>query len=351
MARKEKITYKKAGVDIAEGDRFVRLIAPIAKKTMRKEVLTGIGPFGALFRLDTKKYKDPVLVSGTDGVGTKLKVAFLAGRHDTVGIDLVAMCVNDILTSGAEPLFFLDYFATGKLRAEKALKVIEGIAAGCNEAGCTLIGGETAEMPGFYQNDEYDLAGFAVGAVERGRIIDGSGIKPGDAIIGLASSGLHSNGYSLARKALLEGDKPPVRMKLRRKIMEAGNKTLAEVLLTPTRIYVKAFKAVAGKVKIKGMAHITGGGIPGNLNRMLPENIDALVDAGAWDVPPVFRLIEEAGGVPPGEMRKTFNMGIGFAMAVAPGDAGRTVSLLARAGCPAFVIGQAVKGRGAVRYK
>ncbi|MDA8173096.1 MAG: phosphoribosylformylglycinamidine cyclo-ligase [Nitrospiraceae bacterium] len=351
MARKEKITYKKAGVDIAEGDRFVRLIAPIAKKTMRKEVLTGIGPFGALFRLDTKKYKDPVLVSGTDGVGTKLKVAFLAGRHDTVGIDLVAMCVNDILTSGAEPLFFLDYFATGRLKAEKAMEVIEGIAAGCNEAGCTLIGGETAEMPGFYQNDEYDLAGFAVGAVERGRIIDGSGIKPGDAIIGLASSGLHSNGYSLARKVLLEGDKSPVRMKLRRKIRAAGNKTLAEVLLTPTRIYVKAFKAVLGKVKIKGMAHITGGGMPGNLNRMLPKNIDALVDAGAWDVPPVFRLIEEAGGVPLGEMRKTFNMGIGFAMAVAPGDAGRTVSLLARAGYPAFVIGQTVKGRGTVKYK
>lgn len=339
-------------MDIAEGDRFVRLIAPIAKKTRRKEVLTGIGSFGALFNLDMKKYKDPVLVSGTDGVGTKLKVAFLAGKHDTVGIDLVAMCVNDILTSGAEPLFFLDYFATGRLKAEKALMVIEGIAAGCNEAGCTLIGGETAEMPGFYEDEEYDLAGFAVGAVERSKIIDGSGIKPGDAIIGIASSGLHSNGYSLARKVLLEGDQSPksARMKLRAKVKALGNKSLAEELLTPTKIYVKAFKAVSGKVNIKGMAHITGGGIPGNLNRMLPKNIDALVDSGSWEIPPVFRLIQETGNVPLSEMIKTFNMGIGYAMAVAPKEAGKTVALLGKAGYPSFVIGQAVKGRGIVRF-
>ena len=254
------LTYKKAGVDIDEGDRFIRLISPLARKTFRPEVMTGIGSFNALFKLDVKRYKKPVLVSGTDGVGTKLKIAFLTDRHNTVGIDLVAMCVNDILTSGSEPLFFLDYFATGKLKPEKAAEVIKGIVEGCKQAGCSLIGGETAEMPGFYPKGEYDLSGFAVGVVDKDKIIDGSKIRKGDAIIGLASNGLHSNGYSLVRKLFFDIKK----MKTSARIAEFGT-SLGEELLKPTKIYVKAFNAIRDKVRIKGMAHITGGGIPGNL--------------------------------------------------------------------------------------
>ena len=341
------LTYKKAGVDIKEGERLVELISPMAKKTGRKGVLKGIGLFGALFSLDTGKYKEPVLVSGTDGVGTKLKIAFLTGRHGTVGIDLVAMCVNDILTSGAEPLFFLDYFATGKLDALKASRVIGGIAKGCRQAGCALTGGETAELPDFYKEGEYDLAGFAVGVVEKSGIIDGSSIKPGDAMIGLASSGLHSNGYSLARKALLEaagftlGARPP----------ELAGRSVAAELLTPTKIYVKAYKALAGKVTVKGMAHITGGGMPGNLNRILPANIDAVVEEDSWPVPPVFRLIQRSGDVPDAEMKRTFNMGIGFVVITAPEEAGKALASLKKAGYDSFLIGKTARGSGRVRYK
>ncbi len=339
-------TYKKAGVDIDEGERFVRLISPLVRKTFRPEVLTDIGSFGALFKLDVARYSEPVLVSGTDGVGTKLMVAFLTGRHETVGIDLVAMCVNDILTSGAEPLFFLDYFATGKLRPEKAALVIEGIAAGCAEAGCALVGGETAEMPGFYEEDEYDLSGFAVGVVDKSRIIDGSGIGEGDALVGLSSSGLHSNGYSLVRKIFFDNN----RMDVSTFIPEIGT-SLGQELLKPTRIYVKAFNALKGKVVIKGMAHITGGGIPGNLPRILPEGHAAVIKKSSWPGQGIFGLIEHMGAVPADDMRRTFNMGIGYIMVVPSGEADQTVSFLRESGFDSYVIGRVVKGNKEVIYE
>jgi len=342
----EEITYKKTGVDIDEGERFVRMISPLVKKTFRPEVLTDIGSFGALFKLDTAKYKEPVLVSGTDGVGTKLKIAFMMDKHDTVGIDLVAMCVNDILTSGAEPLFFLDYFAAGKLAAEKASTVIEGIVEGCREAGCALIGGETAEMPGFYQEGEYDLAGFAVGVVERSAIIDGSEIKAGDSLIGLLSTGLHSNGYSLARKVFFDARKLDVFSY----IPDLGL-TLGEELLKPTRIYVRAFNALKQRVRIKGIAHITGGGISGNLPRVFPEGIGSVVRKGSWPVPPIFRIIGEMGNVPSDDMAGTFNMGIGYIVVVPQKDAEISVSLLKESGFDSYVIGNVVQGKKEVRYE
>ncbi len=343
----EEITYRKAGVDIDEGERFVKMISPLVKKTFRPEVLTGIGSFGALFKLDISKYKEPVLVSGTDGVGTKLRVAFMANRHNTVGIDLVAMCVNDILTSGAEPLFFLDYFATGRLSPEKAALVIEGIVEGCREAGCALVGGETAEMPGFYQDDEYDLSGFAVGIVDRPEIIDGSAIRPGDILIGLLSTGLHSNGYSLARKVFFDVGK----MDVSAYMPELGT-TLADELLKPTRIYVKAFNALKkGRVLLKGMAHITGGGIPGNLPRIFPDGVGALVRKDSWPVPPVFRIIQDMGNVPPKDMARTFNMGIGCIIIVPEEAAGNAVSLLRGAGFNSSIIGSVVKGNKEVTYE
>lgn len=339
------LTYKKAGVDIKEGDRFVGLIAPLVKKTFRPEVMTGIGSFSGLFKLDVAKYKEPVLVSGTDGVGTKLKVAFMADRHDTVGIDLVAMCVNDVLTVGAEPLFFLDYFATGRLQAEEAAKVIEGIAEGCRRAGCSLVGGETAEMPGFYAEGEYDLSGFAVGVVEGAEIIDGSAIKEGDALVGLASSGLHSNGYSLARKILFDLKK----MGIDEFVPELGA-TVADELLRPTRIYVDAFNSLRGKVEVKGMAHITGGGMPGNVPRMLPPGLCAAVKEGSWPEPPVFSFLRRAGEVGEAEMRRTFNMGIGFVMAVKEDAAHKAASILKDGGYDSFVIGRIEKGREGLVY-
>jgi phosphoribosylformylglycinamidine cyclo-ligase len=342
---KNKLTYKKAGVDIDEGERFVRLISPLVKKTFRKEVVTDLGSFNALFKLDLKKYKDPVLVSGTDGVGTKLKIAFMMDRHDTIGIDLVAMCVNDILTSGAEPLFFLDYFATGKLKANKAADVIKGIVKGCKESGCSLIGGETAEMPGFYSDGEYDLSGFAVGIVDKKRTIDGSGIKPGDTIIGIASNGLHSNGYSLVRKLFFDIKK----MKADADIPELKS-GLGKELLKPTRIYVKAFMALRDKVKIKGMAHITGGGISGNLPRIFPESICADIKTDSWPVPKIFTLIRKLGNVPEEDMRKTFNMGIGYIIVVSVVEAEQTIALLKKSGYRAFIIGRTEKGGKGVRY-
>ncbi len=331
-------TYRDAGVDIDEGDRLVDLIGPLARPTLRPEVLAGIGGFGGLFALDVKKYRDPVLVSGTDGVGTKLKLAFLTGRHDTVGIDLVAMSVNDVAVTGAEPLFFLDYFATGRLRAEEAALVVKGIAEGCRQAGCALIGGETAELPGFYARGEYDLAGFAVGVVERSRIVDGSKVRPGDLVLGVASTGVHSNGYALARKALLD------RHPLDEKLDGLGGKTLADVLLEPTRIYAKDVLALLDAVPVKAFAHITGGGLPGNVPRTLPDGTKAVLEEKRWPRPPVFDLVEREGQVPRDEMYRTFNMGLGLVAVVAPADEAATHAVLQERGLGAWTVGAIEKG-------
>lgn len=339
------VTYRQAGVNIAEGDRFVALIAPQVRKTFRPEVLADIGAFSSLFKLDTSRYREPVLVSGTDGVGTKLQVAFMADAHDSVGVDLVAMCVNDILTCGAEPLFFLDYFATGKLKAEAAARVVEGMVRGCREAGCALIGGETAEMPGFYREGEYDLAGFAVGAVEKSELIDGSRIEAGDVVIGLASSGLHSNGYSLVRKVFFDIGK----MDVSTQVPEL-NAVLGEELLRPTRIYVKAFEALKGRVPVRGMAHITGGGIPGNLPRVLPPGMRAEIREGSWTEQPVFGLLRRLGGVPEDDMRRTFNMGIGYIIITAEDSAGEALGILGKTGFDSFSIGRLAKGGEGVLY-
>jgi phosphoribosylformylglycinamidine cyclo-ligase len=334
------LTYRDAGVDIDEGDRLVELIKPLARPTLRPEVVAGIGGFGGLFALDVARWKEPVLVSGTDGVGTKLKVAFAAGRHDTVGIDLVAMCVNDIAVVGAEPLFFLDYFATGKLSAEQGAAVVKGIAEGCRQAGCALIGGETAELPGFYARGEYDLAGFAVGCVERSRIVDGRAVAPGDVVIGVASSGLHSNGYSLARKALLETHpldwSPP----------ELAGRTVADALLEPTRIYAKDVLALLGAAPVKALGHITGGGLPGNVPRNLPEGTKAVLDARRWPRHAIFDLIQREGEVPWDDMFLTFNMGLGLVVVVAPSDAAAAQAALAARGLASFLVGGIEKGAG-----
>jgi len=333
-------TYRDAGVDIDEGDRLVDLIKPLARPTLRPEVLAGIGGFGGLFALDTTKYRNPVLVSGTDGVGTKLKLAFLTGRHDTVGIDLVAMSVNDVAVTGAEPLFFLDYYATGRLRAEEAAQVVKGIAEGCRQAGCALIGGETAELPGFYADGEYDLAGFAVGVVERDRILDGRGVVPGDALVGVASSGLHSNGYSLARKVLLE------RRALSDRPAELAGRTLGEALLEPTRIYARDLLALLEEVPLKAAAHITGGGLPGNVPRNLPDGTRAVIRGGTWDVPAIFGLIEREGAVPRDEMYRTFNMGLGLVLVLPLASAEAARAVLARRGLASWVVGAVEAGTG-----
>ncbi len=308
-------TYRDAGVDIDAGDEFVDRIKPLVRSTFRPEVLTDLGGFGGLFGLQAGKYKEPVLVSGTDGVGTKLKIAFMMDKHDTVGIDLVAMCVNDIAVSGAEPLFFLDYFATGKLSVSKAQAVVSGIAEGCRQAGCALIGGETAEMPSFYPDGEYDLAGFAVGAVDRPKIIDGRTIVPGDVIVGLASSGLHSNGYSLARRVLFDQAKLTVTSRL-----EGFDRSLGEELLTPTKVYAKRILELVEKFPIKGIAHITGGGITENLPRVCPSGVRAKIARTAWPVPPIFDVVGRLGRVDREEMYRVFNMGIGLVLVV-PSDA------------------------------
>jgi phosphoribosylformylglycinamidine cyclo-ligase len=339
------ITYKDAGVDIDAGDLFVEKIKPYVKSTFRPEVMTHIGGFGGLFAL--KKYKEPVLVSGTDGVGTKLKIAFLMNRHDTVGIDLVAMCVNDIVVSGAEPLFFLDYFATGKLKPLAHADLVKGIAVGCKQAGCALIGGETAEMPSFYAEDEYDLAGFAVGAVEKKKLINGSKIKPGDLLVGLASSGLHSNGFSLVRKALFEKAGYGVADIL----TELGQGTLGEVLLTPTRIYAKTILTLLTEFDIRGMAHITGGGITENTPRMLPKGAQALIKKGSWDVLPVFKLIQKKAQVDDNEMYRDFNMGLGMILAVPKKQAEAVMKKATKLGEKAYLIGEIVKGKQAAKYE
>jgi phosphoribosylformylglycinamidine cyclo-ligase len=329
LTSKKPITYRDAGVDIDAGDALVEAIKPFAKKTLRPEVLAGIGGFGALAEIP-KRYREPVLVSGTDGVGTKLKLAFELRRHDTVGIDLVAMSVNDILTQGAEPLFFLDYFACGRLDVAVATEVVKGIARGCELAGCALIGGETAEMPGMYARGEYDLAGFAVGVVEKSAIVDGRDIVPGDAVLGVASSGAHSNGYSLIRK-ILERAKPPRGIDL----------------LEPTRIYVKPLLALMRQLRVKGMAHITGGGLIGNVPRILPEKTRAVIEKASWPRPAVFEWLQREGKVTEAEMQRVFNCGIGMAVVVAAGDADAAVRALSGAGETVFRIGRIEARKGA----
>lgn len=337
---KKPLTYSSAGVDIDEGERFVRLIKPLAKKTGRPGVLGSLGGFGALFSAKFASIKDPVLVSGTDGVGTKLKLAFSTDRHDTIGIDLVAMCVNDIVVSGAEPLFFLDYLSTGKLKAEKARDIVKGIAKGCKDAGCALIGGETAEMPGMYKKGEYDLAGFAVGVVEKRKIIDGKLVRPGDAIIGLASSGLHSNGFSLARKVLFD------KMKLKPSSKPKGlRRDVASELLTPTRIYVRPLLKIIKKFDIRAMAHITGGGMAGNIVRVLPRGTKALIQKGSWPVPSIFTLIKEGGNIAAPEMMRTFNAGIGMAVITKKRDAVKVIAALKKEKVNSFEIGEITKAK------
>lgn len=341
------LTYKAAGVNIKKGDKLVDLIKPLAHSTFKQDVLNDIGSFGAFFKLNTSKYKNPILVSGTDGVGTKLKIAFMLNKHDSVGIDLVAMSVNDILTSGAKPLFFLDYFATGKLSAKKAADVIKGIAYGCKMADCSLIGGETAEMPGFYSAGEYDLAGFAVGIVDKKAIIDGSKIKNGDIVIGLSSNGLHSNGYSLVRKLFFDIKKYSVRKKMK----ELGC-SIGEELLKPTRIYVKNILKIINGFNVKGTAHITGGGITENLARILPDGkgLKAVIEKGSWHPQSIFNLIQTEGNLPEDEMYRTFNMGVGFIIIVNKADVQGIIKKLKNLGEKAFVIGRIEKGKGGVEY-
>lgn len=337
---KKPVTYASAGVRIDEGDRMVSLIRPLVRTTRRREVIGGIGSFAGFFRFPLRRYSDPVLVSGTDGVGTKVKVAAMARRLGTVGIDLVAMCVNDIVVHGAEPLFFLDYYATGRLSARHGAEVVSGIAAGCREAGCALLGGETAEMPSVYAPGEFDLAGFVVGAVERRGIVDGRGTRPGDLLVGLASTGLHSNGYSLARKVVFD----VLRKRIHSRVPEWGG-TVAEELLRPTRIYARPILSFLGKRRILGMAHITGGGITGNLPRSLPEGLAADIEKSSWPVPPVFGTIVDAARLTDREAYRTFNMGIGMILVVRPADADAALRHFRRRGIPAWAIGSVRRGR------
>lgn len=346
MCASQKLTYSSAGVSIEQGNKAVEMIKPLVKKTTRKEVLGGLGGFGGFFALDMDKYRQPVLVSGTDGVGTKLAVAHRLGRHDSIGIDCVAMCVNDILVSGAEPLFFLDYLATGKLEPEHIRDIVAGIAEGCCQAGCALIGGETAEMPGFYRPGEYDVAGFAVGVVERDKIINGQNISSGDVLIGLSSNGLHSNGYSLARKIFFE-----VYNWEPEKYLPQLGCTLGEELLKPTRIYVRVVQELLQKFAIKGMAHITGGGLIENPPRILPPGTHLEIEYGSWDVPVVFKLLAEGGQVEPSEMLKTFNMGIGMVFVVNKNEAPALLKFLKDKNEKAFIIGHVTEGEPGVSIR
>ncbi len=343
MKKEEGMTYRQAGVDISKGNEAVEMIKPLVEKTYRQEVLGGLGGFGALFAPDLKDYQCPVLVAGTDGVGTKLAVAHKVGKHDTIGIDCVAMCVNDILVSGAEPLFFLDYLAVGRLEPSQVSAIVAGIAEGCRQAGCALIGGETAEMPGFYRPGEYDVAGFAVGVVDKEKIIDGSSVKEGDVVVGLASNGLHSNGYSLARKVFFDAcgwgtDKY---------LPELG-RTLGEEMLRPTRIYVKLIKELLKEIRIKGMAHITGGGLLENPARNIPPGTHIEIEYGSWKVPPVFELLSREGKIAVREMLRTFNMGIGYILIVAAEDVDRLQEVLQAKGEECSIIGRVVQGEPGV---
>ncbi len=326
------LTYRDAGVDIDAGDDLVETIKPIAAATNRPGVLAGVGGFGALFQVPTDRYREPVLVSSTDGVGTKLKLAIELNKHDTIGIDLVAMCVNDVIVQGAEPLFFLDYFATGKLDNETAKAVIRGIGEGCRQAGCALVGGETAEMPGMYSQGDYDLAGFTVGVVEKSKIIDGLSVKMNDVLIGIASSGLHSNGYSLVRK-VIEVNKAALSQPF-------DGRQLGDVLLTPTRIYVKSLLALLRLVPVHAAAHITGGGLPGNVPRVLPKGVRAVIDGRAWKRHAIFDWLQENGGIEDFEMYRTFNCGIGMVLAVDAQDAEKTIDILQATGETASIIGR-----------
>ncbi|MBI2995178.1 MAG: phosphoribosylformylglycinamidine cyclo-ligase [Candidatus Melainabacteria bacterium] len=333
----KSITYKDSGVDIEAGNKTVEYIKPLAKKTYRPEVISGVGGFSGLFQIPNK-YKDPVLVACTDGVGTKLKLAFRLNKHETIGIDLVAMCINDLICSGAEPLFFLDYFATGKLSPIQAKEVIKGITDGCLESNCTLLGGETAELPGFYKNNEYDLAGFAVGIVERNNIIDGLKIQEGDLLIGIESSGLHSNGYSLAQKVFFEIAKWDINYK-----HPKLDKSIGEILLTPTFIYAKLIRDLIAKFEIKGIANITGGGLSENIPRIFPENISCKINLNSWQKPVIFKLIQETGNIENNEMLKTFNCGIGIVIIVNKNIEENISKEIQKEGFKSYKIGKVIK--------
>jgi phosphoribosylformylglycinamidine cyclo-ligase len=343
MNHRKPLTYRAAGVDIDAGDALVERIRPAVERTRRAGMLGGLGGFGGLFEVPRDRYREPVLVSGTDGVGTKLKLAFELNRHDTIGEDLVAMCANDVVVTGAEPLFFLDYFATGKLDVDVAQVVIEGIARGCELAGAALIGGETAEMPGMYAPGEYDLAGFCVGVVEKSRILDGRAVAAGDVVIGLASSGAHSNGYSLIRHVLATRNVPLDR--------PLDGRALGDWLLAPTRIYVKSVLALAAEVDVHAVAHITGGGLTENLPRVLPGGLAVELDARAWTRSALFRWLQDEGNIPDAEMYRTFNCGIGLCVLVSEADAERTLATLRTAGEDARAIGRVVAGAGDVRIR
>lgn len=338
-------TYKQAGVDIAAGNEAVERMKKHVKTTFRPEVMTELGGFGALFKLNKDQYEEPVLVSGTDGVGTKLKLAFAMDQHDTIGIDAVAMCVNDIVVQGAEPLFFLDYLACDKVIPSKIESIVKGIADGCNQAGCSLIGGETAEMPGMYSEGEYDIAGFTVGIVDKSKMINGSNIAAGDTVIGLASSGVHSNGFSLVRKLLLED----AGYSLQQELPELGGR-LGDVLLAPTKIYVKPLLGLLKEIEVKGMAHITGGGFIENIPRMLPDGVNVDIEYGSWPILPIFKLMQEKGSISNKDMFTTFNMGIGMVLVVKEQDADGVLQYLRSAGEEAYVIGRVTEGERIVTF-
>jgi phosphoribosylformylglycinamidine cyclo-ligase len=343
MNQKPSLTYRDAGVDIDAGDELVERIKPRVRRTLRPEVLGGIGGFGALVELPPGRWQHPVLVSGTDGVGTKLRLAIDTGRHDTVGIDLVAMCANDVVVQGAEPLYFLDYYATGHLDVDVAERVIAGIAEGCVQAGCALVGGETAEMPGMYEGADYDLAGFCVGVVEKERILDGSRTRAGDVVIGLSSSGPHSNGYSLIRRLLaVAGATPDTRVE---------GALLHDLLMVPTRIYVKSVLRLLQELPVHGVAHITGGGLTDNIPRVVPEGLEVHLDPGAWSRPAVFGWLQQAGNIEDTEMLRTFNCGIGMTVHVAAADADRALELLTACGEQARIIGDIRPGSAGVVYR
>ncbi|WP_319524347.1 phosphoribosylformylglycinamidine cyclo-ligase [uncultured Desulfosarcina sp.] len=343
---KKKLTYADAGVDIDKADQLVDTIKKIAKKTRRTGVMGEIGGFGGLFSLNTNSMKSPVLVSSTDGVGTKLKIAFLMDRHDTVGIDLVAMCVNDIAVQGARPLFFLDYLATGKLKTGTVTQIVKGVGEGCLQAKCALIGGETAEMPGFYRDNEYDLAGFAVGIVDNSKIVDGSEIRPGQQLIGIASSGLHSNGYSLVRKICFE----VLGLEVDSHVSELG-KTIGEELITPTRIYSETIQSLVRDLPIQGLAHITGGGIMDNIIRVIPQACGIAIKKGSWEIPPIFPFLQQAGNVEDKEMMRTFNNGIGLVAVVPEESAQEVLNRLNGSGEKAWAIGEVTKTRKNARSR
>lgn len=341
----DKLTYKASGVDVEAGYEAVRLMKQHTKRTMIPGVLGELGSFGGFFEIPKDEYKNPILVSGTDGVGTKLQIAFMTGKHDTIGIDCVAMCVNDVACHGAKPLFFLDYIGTGKLEPKAAADIVKGVCDGCVEAGCALIGGETAEMPGFYKEGEYDLAGFAVGIVDKENVINGSNVKEGDALIGIASSGLHSNGFSLVRKLFFGINNFDINTRF-----EELDCTLGEELLKPTKIYVKTVQALIARHKINGIAHITGGGFIENIPRTIPSGLKAVIMQGSWDIPPIFNLIQRLGNIEEREMLNTFNMGIGLVLAVDKTAAADILSTLESIGERAWIIGNVAKGEGGIEF-